>query len=104
MLNTLLLRVRALGAFLPSTRRTAASVAPFTDALRARRGLAHDLASVAALGPTLVDAGEAQQRRRQLPQRPPRGGSVASGPRAGRMQPEAVRGGDLAARGGRVGA
>ena len=57
---------------------------------------------IAALWPTLVDAGEAQQRRQQQPQRPQRGGSVASGPRAGRVLPEAVGGGDLAARDGRA--
>ena len=69
---------------------------------RARRGFAHDLPFIAALCPTLVDAGEVQQRRQQQPQRPQRGGSVASGPRAGRMLPEAVVGGDLEARGGRA--
>ena len=54
---------------------------------RARRGLALNLPFFAALCPTLVDAGEAQQRpqqQQQRPQRPQRGGSVASGSRSRR--------------------
>ena len=42
------------------------------------------------------------QRLQEQPQQPPRGGPVASGPLAGRMQPEAARGGREAMCGGVV--
>ena len=98
MLAGIARRVRALGHHLLSTPTTPASVGTIAHALRDRRGRSHDLPIIMYLFVRIVDA-VAVQRRQEQPQRPPRGGSVASGPGTERMHAGAGRGGHLAARG-----
>ena len=92
-------RVRALGVHLLSTPTTPASVGTIAHALRDRRGRLHDLPYIMYLFVRFIDAVAVQQRRQEQPQRPPRGGSVASGPGTERMHAGAGRGGHPAARG-----
>ena len=100
MLIDVVRHVRARGTHPPSTCTTAASVGTIAKALRTRRGLAVNLVNLApALWSSLWRA-QRQEQPQEPPQPPARGGAVASGPRTERMQPGAVRGGDLARRGG----
>ena len=92
-------RVRALGDHLLSTPTTPASVGTIAHALRDRRGHLHDLLLMYLFATHLSAPVAVQQRRQEQPQRPPRGGSVASGPGTERMHAGAGRSGHLAARG-----
>ena len=69
---------------------------------RARRGLALNLVLVALQLHVDGALGEGRDGQRERPERLAGVGPVASGPRAGRMLPEAVGGGDLEARDARV--
>ena len=102
MRNDVARRVRALGAHPLSPPSTAASVGAKIRALR--RVLHHRVVGLpyAVCWHTPTWRGEGSGGGWKAAERPERGGPVASGPAAGRMQAEAVGGGDLAARDGRV--
>ena len=68
--------------------------------LRAAIFVGVDMLCAATSARQRVGAWRGQQQPPQLPQRPRSGGSVASSPGAGRMQPEAARGDREAMRGG----
>ena len=65
--------------------------------------MVEDLSDLLPICPPSVDLREREQQPLVVPERPTGGWVVGSGPPAGRTPAEAARGGDLGARGGRVG-